>query len=106
LVNWIVTVPALAVRLDLVNISIPLGLAAIVSAADDPPLGAAAAADEVVAAALELVVAAELVAAAVDELLLELPQAARASASTAALKNTAGDLGIRGSLLLEVLAHL
>jgi hypothetical protein len=74
-------------------------LAASVNTVDAPPLGAAAAADE-----FELAVVLEL-AAALDELLLDPPQAARTSASMAALNNTAGNLGMREPPL-EVFAHL
>ncbi len=110
--NLIVTSPALAVKLGFVNISMPLGLAAMVRTVEPPVLGdelgeeedelgeEEAAGEDVAEEALDAVdVDGELEAEGLDELLLEPPQAAIPSAIAAALRRAMGNLGITKTLL-------
>jgi hypothetical protein len=96
LVNVIVIFPALAVSVFLVNISMPLGLAAIERELEAP---AAAVLDAVAVAVLDAVAVAEELGAleAADEvllllLLLEPPQAVKPSTTIAVMRANAGNL--------------
>jgi hypothetical protein len=90
LVNVIVIFPALAVSVFLVNISMPLGLAAIERELEAP---AAAVLDAVeVAVAEELGGADEVALLLLLVLLLEPPQAVKPSTTTAVMRANAGNL--------------